>query len=130
MAGTVNGHCPSFHDLTSTRSMITAAHYISLQWLDRYIDAWVMMGAFAEFERDVIRGRTDAGLAAARARGRMGRRPSVMNAKKIDKTRKPYDSREHTVTEIAEMLNISVATGIGPSSFKPPNTPQPMWPGC
>ena len=33
------------------------------------------MGALAEFERDLIRERTNAGLAAARARGRVGGRP-------------------------------------------------------
>jgi len=69
-----------------------------------------IMGALAEFERDLIRERTNAGLAAARARGRVGGRPSVMNTKKIDKARKLYDSQQHTVSEIAEMLNVSVAT--------------------
>ena len=69
-----------------------------------------IMGALAEFERDLIRERTNAGLAAARARGRVGGRPTVMNPKKIDKARKLYDSRQHTVAEIAEMLNVSVAT--------------------
>jgi AcrR family transcriptional regulator len=33
-----------------------------------------------------------------------------MDAKKTDKARKLYDSRQHTVAEIAEMLNVSVAT--------------------
>ena len=69
-----------------------------------------IMGALAEFERDLIRERTHAGLAAARARGRVGGRPSVMNAKKIATARKLYASQEHTVTEIAELLNVSVAT--------------------
>lgn len=69
-----------------------------------------IMGALAEFERDLIQERTKAGLLAARARGRVGGRPSVMNAKKIDKARKLYDSRQHTVADIAEMLNVSVAT--------------------
>src|SRR5664280_1951462 len=69
-----------------------------------------IMGALAEFERDLIRERTNAGLAAARARGRVGGRPSVMNTKKVTTARKLYDSRQHTVAEIAEMLNVSVAT--------------------
>jgi len=69
-----------------------------------------IMGALAEFERDLIRERTQAGLAAARARGRVGGRPSVMNPKKIATARKLYDSHEHTVAEIAAMLNVSVAT--------------------
>ena len=51
-----------------------------------------------------------AGLVAARARGRVGGRPSVMNAKKVATARKLYNSREHTVAEIAEMLDVSVAT--------------------
>jgi DNA invertase Pin-like site-specific DNA recombinase len=69
-----------------------------------------IMGALAEFERDLIQERTKAGLLSARARGRVGGRPTVMDAKKIDKARKLYDSRQHTVADIAEMLNVSVAT--------------------
>jgi DNA invertase Pin-like site-specific DNA recombinase len=69
-----------------------------------------IFASLAEFERDLIRERTMAGLAAARARGRVGGRPPVMNAKKVDKAQKLYDSREHTVPEIAEMLDVSVAT--------------------
>src|SRR5205807_6619960 len=40
-----------------------------------------MFGALAEFERDIIRERTKAGLAAARARGRLGGRPKALNPK-------------------------------------------------
>jgi DNA invertase Pin-like site-specific DNA recombinase len=69
-----------------------------------------IFASLAEFERDLIRERTMAGLAAARARGRVGGRPSVMNAKKVATARKLYDSREHTVAEIAEMLDVSTAT--------------------
>jgi DNA invertase Pin-like site-specific DNA recombinase len=69
-----------------------------------------IMAALAEFERDLIQERTKAGLLSARARGRVGGRPTVMDAKKKDKARKLYDSRQHTVAEIAEMLNVSVAT--------------------
>ena len=42
---------------------------------------FAIMAALAQFERDLIRERTHAGLVAARARGRMGGRPSVMNPK-------------------------------------------------
>jgi DNA invertase Pin-like site-specific DNA recombinase len=41
-----------------------------------------VFAALAEFARDLIRERTRAGLAAARARGRRGGRPSVMTADK------------------------------------------------
>jgi DNA invertase Pin-like site-specific DNA recombinase len=42
-----------------------------------------LFGALAEFEREIIRERTRAGLTAARARGRRGGRPRLMTAKKI-----------------------------------------------
>jgi DNA invertase Pin-like site-specific DNA recombinase len=42
-----------------------------------------VFAALAEFERDLIRERTSAGLAAARARGRHGGRPSVMTPHKL-----------------------------------------------
>ena len=42
-----------------------------------------VFAALAEFERDLIRERTAAGLAAARARGRRGGRPSVLTAHKL-----------------------------------------------
>jgi DNA invertase Pin-like site-specific DNA recombinase len=42
-----------------------------------------VFAALAEFERDLIRERTAAGLAAARARGRRGGRPSVLTAHKV-----------------------------------------------
>jgi len=42
-----------------------------------------VFGALAEFEREIIRERTQAGLAAARARGRLGGRPLVMDERKV-----------------------------------------------
>src|SRR5213080_5112071 len=42
-----------------------------------------IFGALAEFERDIIKDRTKAGLASARSRGRLGGRPRVMDAKKL-----------------------------------------------
>src|SRR5580704_5795812 len=56
-----------------------------------------VFAALAEFERDLIRERTHAGLTAARARGRRGGRPSVMTAQKAAVARRMYDSRDHTV---------------------------------
>jgi DNA invertase Pin-like site-specific DNA recombinase len=69
-----------------------------------------VFGALAEFERDLIRERTHAGLAAARARGRLGGRPSVMTPAKIAIAHQMYESREHTVAAIASALNVSRAT--------------------
>ena len=47
---------------------------------------FTMMAAFSELERDILQERTLAGLAAARAQGRVGGRPTVMDA---DKSRRP-----------------------------------------
>ena len=44
---------------------------------------FTMMAAFAELERDIIHERTMAGLAAAKAQGRTGGRPTVMDADKL-----------------------------------------------
>lgn len=69
-----------------------------------------VMGALAEFERDLIRERTLAGLKAARARGRVGGRPPVMTADKVKLARQMYDSKEHTVESIAKTLGVSRKT--------------------
>jgi DNA invertase Pin-like site-specific DNA recombinase len=69
-----------------------------------------IFGALAEFERDLIRERTRAGLEAARARGRRGGRPVAMTAEKTVIARQMYDSREHTVATIAATVGVSRAT--------------------
>jgi DNA invertase Pin-like site-specific DNA recombinase len=65
-----------------------------------------IFGALAQFEREIIRERTVAGLAAARARGRTGGRPSVMTPDKVKAARRMYDDREHTVEQIAAILGV------------------------
>lgn len=69
-----------------------------------------VFGALAEFERDLIRERTTAGLAAARARGRTGGRPSVWTAEKLRTAHAMYDSGDHDIASIARVLNMSRAT--------------------
>ena len=69
-----------------------------------------VFAALAEFERDLIRERTNAGLAAARARGRKGGRPSVMTPDKLTVAREMYASGEHTVAAIAAILGVSRAS--------------------
>src|SRR5437868_12127808 len=72
-----------------------------------------IFGALAEFERDIIKDRTNAGLNAARARGRKGGRPK---AKTLDTPRKValaqslYENRNNTIDEICKTLNVSRAT--------------------
>jgi DNA invertase Pin-like site-specific DNA recombinase len=69
-----------------------------------------IFGALAEFERDIIRERTRAGLASARSRGRLGGRPSIMNSKKLKMATSLYADGNTQVGEICETLGISRAT--------------------
>ena len=63
-----------------------------------------VFAALAELERDLIRERTSTGLAAARARGRHGGRPSVMTTHKLRVAREMYRSGQYTVATIATAL--------------------------
>jgi DNA invertase Pin-like site-specific DNA recombinase len=69
-----------------------------------------LFGSLAEFERDLIRDRTMAGLTAARARGRTGGRPPVLTPDKLAIAKKMYNSREHTMEAIAAVVGVSRAT--------------------
>ncbi|HUY75715.1 MAG TPA: recombinase family protein [Ktedonobacterales bacterium] len=70
-----------------------------------------VFGALAEFERDLIRERTQAGLSAARARGKQGGRPRALNTPaKIAMARALYDDPTNDITEICRTLHISRAT--------------------
>lgn len=69
-----------------------------------------VFGALAEFEREIIRDRTVAGLASARARGRKGGRPRAMTASKAEMVRTLRQDPKRTVNEICQTLQISEAT--------------------
>ena len=69
-----------------------------------------MFAALAEFERDLIRERTIAGLVAARARGRKGGRKKALNGTRLETAFKMYDSKEYTVRQICESLDIKERT--------------------
>ena len=69
-----------------------------------------VFAALAEFERDLIRERTSAGLTAALARGRQGGRPSVMTAHKLQVAREMHGSGQYTVSAIATTLGVSRAS--------------------
>jgi DNA invertase Pin-like site-specific DNA recombinase len=68
-----------------------------------------IFGALAEFERNLIRERTQAGLTAARARGRTGGRPKALTGKKLSIAQDLYE-RQHPIAEILQTLKISRAT--------------------
>ena len=66
-----------------------------------------VFGALAEFERDLVRERTNAGLAAARARGRVGGRKPVLTGKKAEAALALYHSKTVPVSEICKTLGVS-----------------------
>ena len=69
-----------------------------------------IFGALAEFERTLIRDRTQAGLAAARARGRKGGRRPVLNADKRALAVRLYEERQTPISRICAMMGISKPT--------------------
>jgi len=69
-----------------------------------------VFASLAEFERDLIRERTMAGLAAARARGRRGGRKPSLSPKQIEIARQMYADPDTSVAEIAQVLSVSRAT--------------------
>jgi DNA invertase Pin-like site-specific DNA recombinase len=63
-----------------------------------------VFAALAEFERDVIRERTRAGLSAARARGRRGGRPraaALSDARKVALAQSLYKDKSHSIADIS-----------------------------
>ncbi|MGW1869667.1 recombinase family protein [Streptomyces mauvecolor] len=68
-----------------------------------------VVGAMAEFERSLIKDRTRAGLDAARAQGRTGGRPAVMDADKLAAA-KARRAKGESVTAVATALGVSRAT--------------------
>src|SRR5437764_10049530 len=69
-----------------------------------------IFGALAEFERNLIRERTNAGLQAARARGRKGGRPKSLTGKKTAMAQALYNDKNNTIDDICKTLNISRTT--------------------
>lgn len=69
-----------------------------------------IFGALAEFERELIRERTKAGLKAARVRGRLGGRPHLLTDKQISKLQQHYKKGDLSVIEICKLFNIAKPT--------------------
>jgi DNA invertase Pin-like site-specific DNA recombinase len=69
-----------------------------------------IFGALAEFERNLIRERTRAGLEAARARGRKGGRKPKLDDRERVMVVELYRQKKHTVGEICQMVGISKPT--------------------
>ena len=72
-----------------------------------------VFGALAEFERDLLRERTQAGLTAARARGRRGGHPraaALNDAKKVALAQRLYEDKTNSIDDICKTLRVSRST--------------------
>ncbi|MAK73525.1 MAG: transposon DNA-invertase [Pseudomonadales bacterium] len=72
--------------------------------------AFGIFAAFAEFERELIAERTQAGLAAARARGRLGGRPRKMDRATLTMAMAAMSDRNAVAAEVARRLGITTTT--------------------
>lgn len=110
----------------SLRDLIDWVQYlesegVSLQSLHEQIDTqsptgkliFHLLAALAEFERHLIQERTQAGLAAARARGRLGGRPKSLDAEQRQLAVDLYHAKNMTVKQLCEMMGISKPTLYG-----------------
>lgn len=69
-----------------------------------------MLSVLAELQRELIVAHTNDGLAAARARGRVGGRRPKLTQRQLDQAQKMYDDGTHTVEEIAQTFHVSRPT--------------------
>ena len=69
-----------------------------------------IFASLAEFERNLIRERTKAGLEAARSRGKQGGRPKKLDKEKRQLAIDLYKARKHSINQICQTVGISKPT--------------------
>ena len=69
-----------------------------------------IFGALAEFEREIIRERTTAGLASARSRGKVGGRPKALTPSQVQMLRNMAADKSLAVADICKTLGIGRTT--------------------
>jgi DNA invertase Pin-like site-specific DNA recombinase len=69
-----------------------------------------IFGALAEFEREIIKERTRAGLASARSRGKVGGRPKALTPKEVQMLNNMAADKSLTVSDICKTLGIGRTT--------------------
>ena len=69
-----------------------------------------IFGALSEFERNLIRERTRAGLESSRSRGRQGGRPKKLSQEKQQMAQNLYKSKQYSINQICEMVGVSKTT--------------------
>lgn len=78
-----------------------------------------IFGALAEFERSIIRERTKAGLASARARGRPGGRPPALSAEDLAAARALLSDPDITVDAVARRLGVAPLDALSAPARRP-----------
>ncbi len=107
----------SVRNLIELAAQLEAAG-VGLRVLDQGIDTTTpggrmffhIVAALGEFEADMISERTRDGLAAARARGRVGGRRPKLTPAKLATARRLVDEGDHTMAQVAEIVGCSRAT--------------------
>lgn len=107
----------------STRQLLETVEHleqrgIGLKILTQNIDTtspggrltFTVFSAISEFEREIIRERTRAGLDAARSRGRTGGRPKALSEKDLKQARALLTDPEITVEDVARRLGVGAST--------------------
>ena len=93
----------------------------NIKFLDQPVDtttpagklSFTLFAAVAEFERDIIRERTRAGLKAARARGRCGGRPRAISDSQLQAIFAVYDKNQMTIAQMCSMFKVKKQTFYG-----------------
>jgi DNA invertase Pin-like site-specific DNA recombinase len=97
---TIEQRGAAFRSLTESIDTTTPAGRMMMQ----------MLGAFAEFERNLIRERSMAGMEVAKANGvRLGRLPAL-DKRQSARLAKMWDSQEYTKAELARHFDVSLST--------------------
>ena len=103
----------------------------NVKFLDQPVDtttpsgklSFTLFAAVAEFERDIIRERTRAGLKAARARGRKGGRPRAVTDKQLQAIFSVYDQNQTSISDLCAMFKIKKQTFYGYLKKRKQNQP-------
>ena len=107
----------SVRDLVSIAAQLQAGS-VDLKIITQGIDTtsvggrlvFNIMAAIAEFERDLIRERTMAGLQAAKERGRRGGRKPKLTGNKAEMARQLWANPDHTESSVAQFAGVSAKT--------------------